>query len=196
MSFSLFSLVSKALSKKKEKKKKRKKEKKKKKKTKNKKNKKTKKQMSQFVICLRVSENYENHENPKNPKNPEQKNPREHMTIAFCDTNKPEITQDIISQFSQLEKLDALVLKKDLLGENNDIPVILVAPEAEFAKVIFSLWKQFNVEQEHTKGLTAPNLHITIKENSPERKTGDLIKFDALFVKQVGKKDFDFIHLF
>jgi len=110
----------------------------------------------------------------------------EHMTLAYCKNNR---VLPSLESFKNFKNLSAKVTGKGFLGPNKDIPVWFVSFESEEREEITNFWRTYNVEQEHTKGLEKPNLHVTIKKESPERKIGDTIQFSSIFAKRVGKYD-------
>ncbi len=123
--------------------------------------------MEEFTMGLRVSGSRHN----------------EHMTIAYLGDVMNTFT---ISDIKDLGKVQAKIIGDAWLGPEKNVHVWLIEL-LNSEEAIFNLWKKYNVEQEHTKGLTKPLLHITIKEGAPERKVGDIIDFEFLFAKRVGK---------
>jgi hypothetical protein len=77
-------------------------------------------------------------------------------------------------------------------GPKEDIPVWLVEFEDPIAANVFLIiWKRMNKEQEHTKGLTKPNWHISKKKNPTfEWQVGSRVELDLLFAKEVGSEEF------
>lgn len=109
----------------------------------------------------------------------------EHVTIAYLDENKPDFKPE---DFKGLKKVRAEIFMDGWLGLNKDVNVWHVNV-LESYPFIFDLWKKYNVEEEVTKGLTVPVLHITKKKGAEERKIGDILTLSTLFVKQTGRHD-------
>ncbi len=113
-----------------------------------------------------------------------------HMTVAFLGSQKVEFDRedhDVLKKC--FEGARALIVGEDKFGPKKDLPVWLVSVEVfskEINVYILKLWETFNVEQEWTAGLTAPNLHITKKGAAANFKLNDTVVFSRLSAKQIG----------
>lgn len=126
----------------------------------------SKKIMPEYVIILRV--------NTLNSVS-------SHMTVAFLGETPYDLIEEEVSSMPRTGK----ICGETLLGPKNDIPVWLVRLEQDDKANLNKVWKKYNVEQAHTRGLTEPLLHITKKENL-NFIPGDTVEFDCVEVKMVG----------
>jgi hypothetical protein len=114
---------------------------------------------------------------------------REHMTI-FATASKPTTEYLLILLRNDLKEFprSAQIIGETMLGPEKNIPVWLVHVDKGRDRIL-KLWEGFNVEEEHTKNLNWPLLHITKKGKAPPRKIGDTIKFSHFFMKEIGPHD-------
>lgn len=128
--------------------------------------------MTKYVICMGV-----------------QNSAKEHITLCFLgERNDIEIEE--IQMFLQSLKIhenrpSIKIIGEDLFGPNKNMPVWLIQlTDKKYKEPIQKLFTKYNVEQEHTKGITFPNLHITKTAN--ERHIDDILKLDSVYIKIVG----------
>ena len=73
-------------------------------------------------------------------------------------------------------------------GPNYDIPVyICIFNDTEKENILIDLWKKYNVEQEHTKGLQKPNWHVKSQALPKTADVGQSYEIDAIFIEEAGK---------
>jgi hypothetical protein len=114
-----------------------------------------------------------------------------HITIAYLEhktDDELKVTIDGINDLISGNEGEfprfAYVTGPDNFGKNKDTPVYRCSIEGD--ENLLNIWKKFNIEQEATKGLKAPNYHVTIKPEHPKMKTGDKYITGDIFVKEVG----------
>ena len=124
-----------------------------------------------------------------------------HMTVAWLGRSvDPEIVyKDMKLAFDKLFNSEKDPFKITLyrythFGPNCDIPVYTCFIEdKEKEEVLFDLWKKYNVEQEHTKGLERPNWHVKSQGLEKTVDVGTSLEMDAIYIKEVGKNG-GFVH--
>lgn len=117
----------------------------------------------------------------------------EHITVAYLGkiTNKSldPIREDMYSVAKTKPNPKGKIHGEDNFGPDKNIPVFLINFDDEnFENLLINLWKTYNVEQEHTKGLKIPNWHIS-KRSASKLKKNDSFEVESLFVKELGPID-------
>jgi len=120
-----------------------------------------------------------------------------HMTIAWLsNTVDPNLVYEDMKNampilFDSTENPFSITLfSYDAhFGPNEDIPVYICTIKDEKKKqIILDLWKKYNVEQEHTKGLKNPNLHVKSRGLPKTANVGQSYEVSAIFIEEVGKE--------
>jgi hypothetical protein len=114
----------------------------------------------------------------------------EHITVTYLGkaTNETldSIREDMFSVSKIKSNTKGQIRGEDKFGPDKNIPVFLINfNDKEFENLLISLWKSYNVKQEHTKNLEKPNWHIS-KRSASKLKKDDIFEVDRFFVKEIG----------
>lgn len=123
------------------------------------------------------------------------KNCGNHVTVAWLgkSVDPKDVLKDVEAVFQNLfdcgnSVFEILLFKYTHFGPNSDIPVYLCeVTDPERKKILLDLWKKYNVEQEHTKGLDKPNLHVKSQGLPQYADVGKSFEIDGIYVEEVGK---------
>jgi len=120
---------------------------------------------------------------------------RAHITLAYLGIKNEDETNTFIEEITPFISKNkgkfpkrAYVSGKDNFGPKNDQPVNLISFVKD--KCLHAIWKKYNKEQPHTKGLKKCNYHVLIKKDlHPEMEKNDYYVTGNIILKEVGKKN-------